>query len=195
MDLNMNPKILISLAAYILGSTPSALVVSRLVAGVDIRELGDGNMGARNVTRNLGWKPGIVVALIDVGKGVLAVLLAQAFDLSLGWQIVTGFCAVLGHDFPIFAGFRGGQGLATTLGVLLVLTPVESLCGLAVYGVLYLLTRHSDLSASAGIGLLVFLIWKLSEPRQLLVSSILMILSVPVKTLLDRPRRARVRPA
>ena len=189
----MNSTVLVLLAAYILGSIPSALIVSRLVAGVDVRELGDGNMGARNVARTLGWKPGVVVAAVDFSKGALAVLLAQALGLGLDWRIASGFCAVLGHDFPLFAGFRGGQGLAATLGALLVLAPVETLWGLAVYGTLYLLTRHSDLSASVGIGLLVFLIWRSGEPMQLLVCSILMILSVPAKMLLDRPRRLRAR--
>jgi glycerol-3-phosphate acyltransferase PlsY len=176
--------------AYVLGSIPSALIVSRLAAGVDIRQLGDGNMGARNVKRTLGWKPGIAVALADVGKGVLPVLLAQTLDLSLGWRIATAFCAVLGHDFPIFAGFRGGQGLATTLGGLLVLAPTQTLIGLTVYGLLYLVTRHSDLSASIGIGLLVFLMWRMGQPALLVLSTVVLILTVPAKMLLDRPRRA-----
>ena len=183
---------LILLTAYLLGSIPSALIASRRVAGVDIRSLGDGNMGARNVTRTLGWRPGILVAVVDVGKGALAVGLAQATGLDLGWRILTGFCALLGHDFPAFAGFQGGQGLATTLGVLLVLAPPEAVCGLAVYGLLYLLTRHSDLSASVGIGLMAFLIWRWGEAPLLLGCALLMILSIPAKMALDRPRRVRI---
>jgi glycerol-3-phosphate acyltransferase PlsY len=187
----MEAKFLVLLAAYVLGSIPSALIVSRLVGGVDIRGIGDGNMGARNVKRTLGWRAGAVVAAVDVSKGVVAVLLAQAVGLSLGWRIAAGFCAVLGHDFPVFAGFLGGQGLATTLGAHLVLAPVETVCGLVVYGVLYLVTRHSDLSASIGIGLLVLLMWVVDKPPQLLVCSVAMILSVPLKKAIDYPRRSR----
>jgi glycerol-3-phosphate acyltransferase PlsY len=185
-------KVLVLLVAYLLGSVPSALILSRLVADVDIREIGDANMGARNVTRTLGWKPGVAVASVDVSKGALAVLLAQAFGLDLSWRIGAGYCVVLGHDFPLFAGLRGGQGMAATLGVLLALVPGETLLGLTVYGLLFLVTRHSDLSAGVGIGLVVFLMWRWDEPRLLLISMIGLILSIPAKTLLDRPRRLRV---
>jgi acyl phosphate:glycerol-3-phosphate acyltransferase len=188
-------KVLVLLAAYVLGSIPSALILSRLVAGVDIRELGDANMGARNVTRTLGWKPGLAVALVDISKGGLAVLLAQACGLDLGWRIGAGYGVVLGHDFPLFAGLRGGQGLATTAGVLLALVPEETLIGLVVYGLLYLVTRHSDLSAGTGMGLAVFLMWRWGEPPVLLISMVALILTIPAKMLLDRPRRLHVRGA
>lgn len=180
------------LLAYLLGSIPSALIVSRAVAGVDIRQLGDANMGARNVKRTLGWKPGIAVAVIDVGKGLTPVLVARTLRLDLEWQIAAGFCAMLGHDFPLFAHFRGGQGLAAALGALAVLAPREMLVGMTVYGLLYLLTRHSDLSAGVGIGLTVLLMGVLGEPLMLILGALGMILSVPAKMLLDRPRRVRL---
>jgi len=188
----MYTGILILLIAYVLGSVPSALIVSRLFAGVDIRTLGDGNMGARNVSRTLGWKRGAIVALIDVGKGLLPVLLARASGLSLFWRIGAAFCAVLGHDFPIFAHFQGGQGLAATLGGLAALAPVEMVWGMTVYGTLFLITRHSDLSAGVGVGLTVLLMGLFHEPIELVVSSILLIVSVPAKMVLDRPRRMRI---
>jgi glycerol-3-phosphate acyltransferase PlsY len=188
----MYTTILILLIAYLLGSIPSALIVSRLFAGVDIRTLGDGNMGARNVSRTLGWKRGAIVALIDVGKGLLPVLLARAFGLSLFWRIAAAFCAVLGHDFPIFAHFQGGQGLAATLGALAVLAPVEMAWGMTVYGTLFLITRNSDLGAGVGVGLTVLLMWVFHEPVELIVSSVMLIVSVPAKMMLDRPRRARI---
>ena len=188
----MYTGILILLIAYLLGSIPSALIVSRLFAGVDIRTLGDGNMGARNVSRTLGWKRGAIVALIDVGKGLLPVLLARASGLSLFWRIGAAFCAVLGHDFPIFAHFQGGQGLAATLGALAVLAPVEMAWGMTVYGTLFLITRNSDLGAGVGVGLTVLLMWVFHEPVELIVSSVMLIVSVPAKMVLDRPRRARI---
>src|SRR3972149_7949371 len=155
-----NP-LLILLSAYFLGSLPTALLVSRLFAHADIRELGDGNMGARNVTRTLGLGAGILVATVDFCKGALAVLLARSFDLSLAWQLTAGVSAVIGHDFPIWAGFRGGQGMATSLGVLAILLPVSTLVGLLAFGSLYLVTRGFDVSAAIGLGLIVLTSWRL----------------------------------
>ena len=180
------------LVGYLLGSIPSAVIVTRRVAGVDIRALGDGNMGARNVQRSIGWGPGIVVAGMDFTKGGAAVLLAQALGLSIGWQVASGAAALAGHGFPLFAGFRGGQGLATTLGALLSLAPAASAAGLGVYGILYILTRHSDLSAGVGVGLLFVLLWVIDEPPVVILGALGMILFVPGKKLLDQARYGRV---
>lgn len=181
------------LVAYLLGSIPTALLVSRLVASSDIRSLGDGNMGARNVSRNVGWQWGTLVALVDACKGLGAVLLVQWLGLSLAWQVVTGFCALLGHDYPVFAGFRGGQGLATTIGVLAALAPLEMALGMLVYGLLFLITRNSDLSAGVGVGLMILLMCLRGQPAGLVASMVGMILTIPLKTLWDRPRRTRLR--
>jgi glycerol-3-phosphate acyltransferase PlsY len=180
------------LVSYLLGSIPSAVIVSHRVAGVDIRTLGDGNMGARNVKRSIGWRPAIVVAVMDFAKGAVAVLLAQALGLSISWQVASGVAALAGHGFPLFAGFRGGQGLATTLGVLLALSPVAAATGLCVYGILFLLTRHSDLSAGVGVGLMFLLLWVLDEPPVVILGSLGMILSIPGKKLLDEAMLHRV---
>lgn len=180
------------LVGYLLGSVPSAVLICRKVAGVDIRQLGDGNMGARNVKRSVGWRPAIVVATMDFTKGALAVLLAQALGLHVGWQVASGAAALAGHGFPVFAGFRGGQGLATTLGALLALAPSAATVGLGVYAVTYLLTRHSDLSAGIGVGLLFLLLWILEEPLVVILGSLGMILSIPAKKLLDSSRIHRV---
>ncbi|MBI4772295.1 MAG: glycerol-3-phosphate acyltransferase [Chloroflexi bacterium] len=184
--------VLVLLAAYCLGSLPTALVVSRITAHADIRELGDGNMGARNTARTLGWGPGIFVAVSDFCKGALSVLAAQALGLSLAWQLAAGVCAVLGHDFPIFAGFRGGQGMASILGMLYVLLPVETLTGLAMFGIAYLLSRSFDFSAGISLGSLALLVWWLDKPRELLAYSILLFLTIPVKKAIDWPRRKRL---
>jgi glycerol-3-phosphate acyltransferase PlsY len=180
------------LVGYLLGSIPSAVIVSRRAAGVDIRELGDGNMGARNVKRSIGWRPAIVVAAMDFSKGAVAVFLAQAMGLDVGWQVASAAAALAGHDFPLFAGFRGGQGLATTLGALLALAPATTTAGLGVYAILYLLTRHSDLSAGIGVGLIFLLLWVYDQPPVVIVGSLGMILSIPGKKLLDDTRIHRV---
>ena len=180
------------LGAYFLGSVPTALIISRIVAGVDIREIGDGNMGARNVTRTLGWKPGAVVAAVDFSKGALAVSLARAFHLSLGWQVVAGAFAVLGHDFPLWAGLRGGQGMAAILGALGVLMPLETAVGLIGFATAYLLMRNFDPSAAVGLGLLALMAWQQEQPPLLLGSTILLFLSIPAKKAMDWPRRRQL---
>ncbi len=188
----MPTVILVLLAAYLLGSIPTALIVTRRVAGVDIRTLGDGNMGARNVSRSLGTRPAIAVGLVDFFKGTAAVVLAQQAGLPTHWQVAAAFAAALGHDFPILAGFRGGQGLGTTLGSFLALAPVPAALGMALYGTAFLLTRLSDLSASLGIVAMLLLMWREGQPATVLLGALGMILFVPLKTRLDRPRRAQI---
>lgn len=190
----MNLGFLVALIGYLLGSIPTAVIVSRRVAGVDIRTLGDANMGARNVSRTLGWKPAVVVAVVDFAKGFAPVMLAKALRLDLVWQVAAGIGALAGHDFPLFAGFRGGQGLATTLGALMALAPQQMVIGLVVYGALYLISRNSDLGAGVGIGLTVLLMVLAAQPLGLVLASLGMILSIPAKQALDRPRRMRVQP-
>jgi glycerol-3-phosphate acyltransferase PlsY len=155
---------LLLLAAYLLGSIPTALIITRWLGKVDIRTVGDGNMGAHNVHRILGWGPSILVAAVDFSKGALAVVLMNLFGFGLTWQLAALACAVLGHDFPIFAHFRGGQGLACTLGGLTALSFFEMLIGLTLYGLIYLITRNADLGAGIGTGLGVFLMAVLGQP-------------------------------
>jgi glycerol-3-phosphate acyltransferase PlsY len=109
------------LGAYLLGSVPSAYIVARFVAGVDIRQVGDGNMGAKNTFETVGKLAGVAVGVADVGKGALAVAIARHFSLSEEVALLSGACAVLGHDFPLFLGFRGGQGMAAMVGIFSVL--------------------------------------------------------------------------
>ena len=110
---------------YLLGSIPFAYITGRLIKGVDIRQVGGGNMGALNVAREIGPLPGLMVLIADIGKGALAVLIANWLGLPLIWILIAGFAAVVGHNLPIFLRFKGGKGAATTLGVLFALTPGE----------------------------------------------------------------------
>ena len=112
---------LIVLLGYLLGSIPTAYIAGRLFKGRDIRQMGDGNMGAANAFRQLGAKAGIGVFFVDAGKGALAILIAQAAFLPLVVILLTGLAAVIGHNWSVFIGFRGGRGESTTIGVLLTL--------------------------------------------------------------------------
>jgi glycerol-3-phosphate acyltransferase PlsY len=108
---------------FLIGSFPTAYIAGRLTRGKDIRQLGDGNVGAQNAFRQLGAKVGVAVFFIDVGKGVLAIAIAQAANVAQIWVLLTGAAVVIGHNWPVFLGFRGGRGEATTIGVLLALIP------------------------------------------------------------------------
>jgi glycerol-3-phosphate acyltransferase PlsY len=123
--------LLILVGAYLAGSLPFGLLVARLVKGIDIREHGSKNIGATNVTRVLGAKWGAVCFVLDVLKGALPVwlptLLLAADDSNRGhWRVAAGLLAILGHMFPIWLGFRGGKGVATALGVVVMLANVSS---------------------------------------------------------------------
>ena len=187
----MNPvKILAAiLCAYLLGSIPTALIYSRMAHQRDIRELGDGNMGARNIKRAFGWRGGVLVALADIVKGTAAVILATLLAVPLEWQYAAGAFAILGHDFPVFAGFKGGQGFATTTGVFLALFPLLTLIGACLYAVLFFTTRSSDIGASIGMGFLAFAHLLTGGILLSTLYIVVLLLFIPFKKWLDRPRR------
>lgn len=113
-------------AAYLVGSIPTAVIAGRLLKGIDIRAEGSGNAGATNAARVLGFKAGLVVAVVDVAKGLAAVLLVSRIAPLPGpiGPVLSGMAAVVGHVFPVFAGFRGGKGVATLGGAAVGLFPV-----------------------------------------------------------------------
>ena len=152
------------IAGYLLGSIPTAVWWGQKYYGIDVREFGSGNAGATNTFRVLGKKAGIPVLIIDIVKGSLAVLLAflsgYEFDSNefVNLQLALGMTALVGHVFPIFAGFRGGKGVATILGVVICLTPITSLLVLLVFLTVLLTTRFVSLSSiTAGLIFTIFL--------------------------------------
>jgi len=153
--------ILIILLAYILGSIPTAVWVGKLFYKTDVRSKGSGNAGATNTIRVLGWKAGVPVLLFDVFKGWLAIKLPEIFDLEfltpdqlINYKIALGVAVVLGHVFPIFAGFRGGKGVASLLGVGLALYPYSVLVIIAIFIIVLITTRY--VSAGSIIGAIAF---------------------------------------
>lgn len=129
----MPADIVLLVVAYLLGSLSVGLMLARLRGGVNLRQSGSGNIGATNVARTLGKGAGILTLLGDGAKGLIAVLLAQAYGSSLFITAAAALAAVLGHMFPLYHRFRGGRGVATALGVLLPTLPLAVLCGLAVW--------------------------------------------------------------
>ena len=128
---------LIILIAYLLGSIPSAYIVGRLVKGVDMREVGDGRMGTNATVRRLGFACGIMVGFIDLGKGAMAVILAQVLNVPLIVVLLAGLVVVAGHNWSIFIGFKGGRGLAPTFGALASLVFWQFFIGLGMPAILY----------------------------------------------------------
>jgi len=174
--------------AYIVGSIPTALIVSQNLKGADIRRVGDGNMGAQNISHVVGAKYGILVGILDIGKGSLTILVGMALGLSTGWVMVCGVFAILGHDFPIFAGFKGGQGTATTVGTYLVFFPLQTVVSLVLYGLLYAIIKRHTLSASIAGGLLLLQLIILREPWYLLMYVLVLFLFIPIKRAADSHR-------
>lgn len=157
---------------YLLGSIPSAYIAGRLTKGVDIRGLGDCNMGAANAWRELGPRSGIAVIVVDVGKGAASVLIANALGITLPAILLTGLAAVAGHNWPIFLKFRGGRGEATTIGVLSALMPREMLIVLGIAAMPFLISRNVTFASVFLFVPLPFVAWLLGASGALIGYSI-----------------------
>ncbi len=164
------------IAAYLIGSIPTAVWWGKRYYGIDVREFGSGNAGATNTFRVLGKKAGIPVLAIDILKGTIAVLLVHlssyVYDSNeyVTLELGLGIAALVGHVFPIFAGFRGGKGVATILGIVICITPLTSLMVLAVFLIVLLATRYVSLSSmTAGLSFPFFLNIVLKNQNQTLL--------------------------
>ncbi|MNK04760.1 Glycerol-3-phosphate acyltransferase [compost metagenome] len=145
------------IAAYLLGSIPTAVWLGQAFYGIDVREYGSGNAGATNTFRVLGKKPGIIVMTIDIMKGFTATKLAYFIGLSVtgpkysaqfvNYELALGVIAVMGHLFPIFAGFRGGKGVATLFGMILAVNPPAALLCVTVFVTVLLVSKYVSLSS------------------------------------------------
>jgi len=160
------------IAAYLLGSVPTAVWIGKTFHKIDVREHGSGNAGATNVIRVLGWYTGIPVLLLDVAKGWTAAMLPQFLGLAepgtatlTNLQIVTGLFAITGHIFPVFAGFKGGKGVATIFGVLLAIQPLLTVSCFGVFLIVLLITGYVSLSSiSAGLAFPILLLFLFDTP-------------------------------
>jgi len=149
--------------SYLIGSIPTALIISKKVFGFDIREKGSGNVGSTNAIRILGWKWGLIVQIIDILKGVLAVLIfanllggniklgsGEYFEHITIVRIIAGLSAVTGHIWSIFAGFRGGKGINTTAGILVGIAPLEIGIALGIFIIAVMLSGYISLGSILG---------------------------------------------
>ncbi|MCK4749508.1 MAG: glycerol-3-phosphate 1-O-acyltransferase PlsY [Bacteroidales bacterium] len=184
------------LLAYLLGSIPSSVWMGKWFRGIDLREYGSGNAGATNAFRVLGKPIGVVVLLLDMLKGFLAVNLSHLQEDispgSEGWmilRIVLGALAVAGHIFPVFAGFRGGKGVATIAGIGLALHPFAALAAMGVYVLVFLVFKLSALGSLTAV--LSYPVWVIlvfqAEYKAIWVFSI----AVPLLTIITHRTNIR----
>lgn len=170
----MNEVVLI-IAAYLIGSIPTSVWISKYFFGIDIREYGSGNAGATNTYRILGKKWGTIVMIGDVLKGIAATSLyiLLPYYMRNEWErtnfmIGLGLAAVVGHIFPIWADFRGGKGVATLFGMVIAIQPLVAICCVGVFLLVLYLTRFVSLSSIlASIAFAVFILYIFNEPEKL----------------------------
>jgi glycerol-3-phosphate acyltransferase PlsY len=153
----------IPIAAYILGSIPFGLLLTKLFGGADVRKEGSGNIGATNVARVAGTLPGILTLVLDAAKGAAAVLLAERLSNgSATWMMIAGFAALVGHCFPIWLNFKGGKGVAAAAGLFLVLCPLAFLGAILLFILVVAFWRYVSLgsiAAAAAMPLLIYFLW------------------------------------
>jgi acyl phosphate:glycerol-3-phosphate acyltransferase len=170
--------VLLGIAAYLLGSIPSAVWIGKSYYGTDVRDHGSHNAGATNTFRVLGTNAGSIVLVLDALKGATAANLAMfvassRFDgnVFVGLQILFGILAVIGHIFPVFANFRGGKGIATLLGMVLAINWQLALVCLALFVLILLLTRYVSLSSMIStISFPIFAVYLFHEDQPLLIA-------------------------
>ncbi len=181
--------------AYLIGSIPTSVWIGKRFYNIDVREFGSGNAGATNTFRVLGKKAGIPVLIIDILKGSLAVALAYVSPYLINsaefinLQLVLGVAALMGHIFPVFAGFRGGKGVATILGIVICILPLASVLSLVVFLIALFGFRIVSLSSMlAGVSFPFFLTLVLGNTNPVLTS-----FSVVVATLLIITHRKNIK--
>lgn len=180
-------SILAVLLAYIAGSVPTAVWAGKVFHGIDVREHGSGNAGATNTIRVLGWKTGLPVLIIDLAKGWLGASLPAFLNAApegssalTALKIFCGMAAIVGHVFPLLAGFRGGKGVATTFGVLLALHPILTLTCAGIFLAVLLISGYVSLgSMAAGVMFPVLLLTVFQTPSLLLkIFSVLVAIAI-----------------
>ena len=144
------PLWVLALLAYLLGSIPFSFLVARQWGIADVRSVGSGNVGATNVMRSAGRVPGAIAFLLDALKGTMAVIVAQQLDADGATQALVAVVAVVGHQFPVWLGFRGGKGVATGAGAFAPLLPLATASGVLVFVLLLAGLRHVAIASMCG---------------------------------------------
>jgi glycerol-3-phosphate acyltransferase PlsY len=142
--------LVIAVIGYLLGSIPTGIIAGRLARGIDIRDYGSGKMGFTNALRTIGLRASLPVLVVDLAKGALTVVIARVLSDNAYVQTVGGLATVAGHDWPLFAGFRGGRGVTTSFGVLLGMNPLVGLALIPVGVAIGFVTRYMSVMSISG---------------------------------------------
>ncbi|KIL45315.1 glycerol-3-phosphate 1-O-acyltransferase PlsY [Jeotgalibacillus soli] len=181
--------VIILLLAYLIGSIPSGLWIGKAFYKKDIRNFGSGNLGATNTFRVLGFKAGSIVTAMDILKGTAATLLPLAFDYSSPW-LLGGVIAVVGHMFPIFAGFRGGKAVATSAGVVLGYEPLLFILVVLVFLITLYFSKYVSLSSIvASIFAIFYSLFTSDIPFMIVIGVLALFVIIRHRTNIDRIRK------
>ena len=183
---------LIVIFSYLLGSIPTAYIAGRIIMRRDIREIGDANAGAGNAYRELGRNAGIIVFIVDTVKGSVVILIAQAASMAQPMVMVAGLAAVVGHNWPVYLGFRGGRGVSTTIGVMWVLLTIPMLIMTIPTLLLLLVTRKVTPTLSFLFIVIPFVEWWFKIPFAVIAYTLsLNVLSGVTTWFRTRPKRLK----
>lgn len=163
------------LFAFLLGSIPFGVVLAKIY-GVNLKKVGSGNIGATNVLRAMGKGPALLTLVGDIAKGSIAVVMGRFFFHSPSPEGIIGLSAIVGHNFSLFLNFRGGKGVATSIGVLLVYSPKVGILTVILWLMVILITRYSSLAAIVSFGVLPLGIYVLDYSQGKLIISVLIAL-------------------
>jgi glycerol-3-phosphate acyltransferase PlsY len=152
-------QIIILFVAYLIGSIPFGYLIVRTKGGGDVRRTGSGGTGATNVSRRAGKAAGVLTLLLDAAKGAAAVLIAQSISGSVWVKAAAAIAVMVGHIFPVWLGFRGGKGVATSVGVFLILAPIALLCAGVVFVSIVFFTRYVSLGSITAAVLIPLFVW------------------------------------
>jgi glycerol-3-phosphate acyltransferase PlsY len=176
-------------ASYFLGAIPTSYLVARFAGGIDLHTVGSKNLGATNLYRALGWRYAIPVALFDIAKGVVPVaVFARLAHGAIGFALLCGAAAIMGHVFSVFVRFRGGKGVATAAGVMLALSPLPLVVCLGVWLLVLWLSGYVSLASLIAAAVLPLAVWLLQPARRELLW-----LDVPVVLGIIWMHRANIR--
>jgi glycerol-3-phosphate acyltransferase PlsY len=182
--------ILLLVSAYLVGSIPTAYIIGRWRRGIDIRRYGSGNVGASNLLRSSGKLLAIVVIIVDLGKGILVIWVAQLAGLGIAQQVAVGLAAIIGHNWPVFLRFSGGRGVLTTAGVAFFLplangplVPWPLIISLALVAIFVFGFHNLPVGTIAGVAALPLVSWLTNEPLALTLGFLAMFLVMVIRRL------------
>jgi glycerol-3-phosphate acyltransferase PlsY len=177
--------------AYLCGSLPFSIWLTRWKTGTDVRSAGSGHATATNTIRQAGWAVGALVLVLDLAKGFLPVYLALRFQSPVWMVMLVAMMAVIGHCWPVFAGFRGGMGLATTSGTMLAISPLAWLIGLGILIILMLLIKHAARAVVIAAVVIPSVYWVVGFREEIIWVAIGLAVVVGLRFLIDWKRQYR----